>query len=101
MPETRLLRVMQNRLLAGYAKKHFEPSCQLALAAMPYSYKNSLDLPSSDINIVKYLKGETINIDTSYNGWVLVKVDGFPLGWGKADGHGRLKNKYNAGWRML
>lgn len=101
MPETRLLRVMQNGLLAGYAKKHFEPSCQLALAAMPYSYKNSLDLPSSDINIVKYLKGETINIDTSYNGWVLVKVDGFPLGWGKADGHGRLKNKYNAGWRML
>ncbi|MDE6616877.1 MAG: RsmB/NOP family class I SAM-dependent RNA methyltransferase [Lachnospiraceae bacterium] len=101
MPETRLLRVMQNGLLAGYAKKHFEPSCQLALAAMPYSYKSSLNLPSSDINVIKYLKGETINIDTSYNVWVLVNVDGFPLGWGKADGHGRLKNKYNAGWRML
>ncbi len=101
MLETRPLRVVQNGLAAGYAKKHFEPSCQLALAALPYSYKNSLDLPVSDINVIKYLKGETINIDTSYNGWVLVKVDGFPLGWGKADGHGRLKNKYNAGWRML
>ncbi len=101
MPETSSLRVMQNGLLAGYAKKHFEPSCQLALAALPYSYKNSLNLTSQDINIVKYLKGETINIDISYNGWVLVNVDGFPLGWGKADGHGRLKNKYNAGWRML
>ena len=101
MPETSLLRVIQNGLLAGYVKKHFEPSCQLALAAMPYSYKNSLNFTAQDINIVKYLKGETINIDTSYTGWVLVNVDGFPLGWSKADGHGRLKNKYNAGWRML
>lgn len=101
MPETRHLRVMQYGLLAGYVKKHFEPSCQLALAALPYSYKNSLNLPSQDINIVKYLKGETINIDASYKGWVLVNAGGFPLGWGKADGHGRLKNKYNAGWRML
>lgn len=101
IPETRFLRVVQNGLLAGYAKKHFEPSCQLALATLPYSYKNSLDLSSSDINVIKYLKGETIDLDTSYSGWVLVNVDGFPLGWGKADGHGRLKNKYNAGWRML
>ncbi|MCI9080589.1 MAG: SAM-dependent methyltransferase, partial [Lachnospiraceae bacterium] len=101
MPETKLLRVVQNGLLAGYAKNHFEPSCQLALAALPYSYKNILNLKSSDINVIKYLKGETININASYKGWVLVDVDGFPIGWGKADGHGRLKNKYNAGWRML
>lgn len=101
LPDTRSLRVVQNGILAGYAKKHFEPSCQLALAALPYSYKNSLNLSSSGIDVIKYLKGETINIDSSYNGWILVNVDGFPLGWGKADGHGRLKNKYNSGWRML
>lgn len=97
----KLLRVVQNGLIAGEIKKHFEPSCQLALSALSGSYKNRLDIPLSDINVIKYLKGETININAAYKGMVLVTVDGFPLGWGKADGQGRLKNKYNAGWRML
>ncbi len=95
------LRVIQNGLMAGELKKHFEPSCQLALTTWQFSYKNRLELLLPDINIVKYLKGETIDISRDYKGWVLVTADGFPLGWGKADGHGRLKNKYYAGWRML
>ncbi len=95
------LRVIQSGLLAGELKKHFEPSCQLALTTWQFSYKNRLELLLPDIDVVKYLKGETINIDKDYKGWVLVTVDGFPLGWGKADGQGRLKNKYYAGWRML
>ncbi len=33
------------------------------------------------------------------DGWVLVCTDGFALGWGKA-ADGRIKNKYNSGWRM-
>lgn len=97
----KLLRIVQNGLIAGEIKNHFEPSCQLALSSLSGSYKNRLDISSSDINVIKYLKGETINISTDYKGMVLVTVDGFPLGWGKADGQGRLKNKYNAGWRML
>ena len=95
------LRYIQNGLIAGSFKKHFEPSCQLALSKVSDAFKSRLWLKSGDINVIKYLKGETINIDESYKGWVLVTVDGFPLGWGKADGCGRLKNKYNAGWRMM
>lgn len=95
------LRYIQNGLIAGNFKKRFEPSCQLALSKVSDNYKNRLLLKAGDIGLIKYLKGETINIDESYKGWVLVTVDGFPLGWGKADGCGRLKNKYNAGWRMM
>lgn len=95
------LRYIQNGLIAGSFKKRFEPSCQLALSKVSDTYKNRLLLRAGDIDVIKYLKGETININESYKGWVLVTVDGFPLGWGKADGCGRLKNKYNTGWRMM
>lgn len=95
------LRYIQNGLIAGSFKKRFEPSCQLALSKLSDTYKNRLLFKPGDIDVIKYLKGETINIDRDYKGWVLVTVDGFPLGWGKADGCGRLKNKYNAGWRMM
>ena len=95
------IRYIQNGLIAGSFKKRFEPSCQLALSKISDTYKNRLLLKAGDIDVIKYLKGETINIDEFYKGWVLVTVDGFPLGWGKADGCGRLKNKYNTGWRMM
>lgn len=95
------LRIVQNGLIAGEVKKLFEPSIQLALSVQICSYQNKLALSSADIDVIKYLKGETINIATDYKGWLLVTVDGFPLGWGKADGQGKLKNKYYAGWRMM
>ena len=57
------------------------------------------------------LKGETIELDTESadsvdsgmelkNGYVLVCVDGYPLGWAK-NNRGVLKNKYLSGWRMM
>ncbi len=95
------LRIIQNGLIMGEIKKQFEPSIQLALSAQICSYQNKLTLSSTDIDVVRYLKGETINIDTGYKGWLLVTVDGFVLGWGKSDGNGKLKNKYYAGWRMM
>jgi len=39
-------------------------------------------------------------INNMKDGWVLVCVDGFPLGFGKAK-DGMLKNKYLPGWRMM
>lgn len=95
------LRIIQNGIIAGEIKKKFEPSIQLALSAHICSYKHKLVLSCTDIDVIKYLKGETINIDTDYKGWLLVTVDEFVLGWGKADGNKRLKNKYYAGWRMM
>ena len=45
------------------------------------------------------LKGETIDVDGE-NGYVLVCVAGYPLGWGKRT-NGSIKNKYLAGWRLM
>ena len=66
-----------------------------------------LDLQAADERVVRYLKGETLDVEEltaeepgkkEKNTWCLVCVDGFPLGWGKLSG-GRLKNKYYPGWR--
>jgi len=94
------LRVIQNGILAGEYKRQFEPSAQLALSAGLCSYGQRHRLASADIDVVKYLKGETISAAKDYKGWVLVTVDGFALGWAKAGSDGKLKNKYPAGWRM-
>ena len=65
-------------------------------------YKNTINLFSSDERVIKYLKGETIDVDDIVSlkakGWQLVLVDGYPLGWGKL-ANGTLKNKYLPGWR--
>lgn len=69
-------------------------------------YVSAVDLKSDDENVIRYLKGETIQIDPEscgvvrQSGWQLVCVDGYPLGWGKL-ANGTLKNKYLAGWRMM
>ena len=57
--------------------------------------------PKND-NTIK-LKGETIEYsdEAVRKGWVLVAVDGFPLGFGKADDRGSIKNKYLPGWRIM
>ena len=62
----------------------------------------NLIFSAEDIRTIKYLKGETLEIGDlaagNAKGWQLVCVDGWPLGWGKANG-GTLKNKYYSGWR--
>ena len=65
-------------------------------------YKKTVDFPCSDQRVIRYLKGETIQaqdlLDMGAKGWYLVCVDGYPLGFAKANGT-VLKNKYLAGWR--
>lgn len=52
--------------------------------------------------MIKYLKGETLEVEDIIKrpkkGWQLICVDGYPLGFAKAN-HTTLKNKYLAGWR--
>ena len=65
-------------------------------------YPYILNFPCEDERVVKYLKGETLEVsdlvsDTE-KGWYLVCVDGYSLGFGKLL-NGMLKNKYLPGWR--
>lgn len=101
-PDLRGLRIVRSGLYLGDClKKRFEPSQALAMALHPSGYKRSISFPAEDIRVEKYLRGETVDMDDSeLSGWTLFCVDEFPLGWGKCN-RGRLKNKYNPGWRKL
>ncbi|MDD3794826.1 MAG: RsmB/NOP family class I SAM-dependent RNA methyltransferase [Lachnospiraceae bacterium] len=97
------LRYLRTGLLLGILKKErFEPSQPLAMALTKDSFPNVVDLPWDHPGILRYLKGETLDLeetDRCRNGWILVCCDGYPLGWGKCI-NGTLKNKYYPGWRM-
>lgn len=103
MPADTGLRIMRNGLLLGELKKNrFEPSQAFAMALKKDQYNDVIDLPVSDERVIKYLKGETLDIPEYEGtaGWKLFCVDGYPLGWGKFN-NGSLKNKYLAGWRWM
>lgn len=94
---------LRNGLYMGDLKKdRFEPSQQLAMMLKGNDYAGVLSLKSEDVRVEKYLHGETLLVEagesTIAKGWILVCVDGFPLGWGKLV-NGVLKNKYASGWR--
>ena len=89
--------------LGDQKKKRFEPSQALAMCLKAEDFKKSVSFKGDDERVIRYLKGETLDLSgteaENEKGWVLVCVDGYGLGWGKAAG-GTLKNKYYAGWRM-
>ena len=98
------LRYLRTGLYVGEIKRNrFEPSQALAMNLRAEEFVSIIDLPADDIRIIKYLKGETIDVsDCALNkdkGWQLVCVDGYSLGFGKLQ-NGSLKNKYYSGWRM-
>lgn len=87
----------------------FEPSHPLALGLKRDSNAvRSLSFEPEDPNVVRYLKGETLQVPeerlrlanpgANPKGYCLVCVQGWPLGWGKWQ-DGMLKNEYPPGWR--
>lgn len=97
------LRFLRSGLLLGtLTKDRFEPSQAFAMVLKKEQYKATIDLSRIDHRVIRYLKGETIDVDDlplkRQKGWQLVCVDGFPLGWGKLV-NGSLRNKYLPGWR--
>lgn len=116
------LRTLRHGLLLGEMKKNrFEPSQALASSMRMGDYNNVVNLSVDNPSVIKYLKCETIDLveeelipsvvvnkDGSKeskvvvpkNGWVLICVDSFPLGWGKLAGS-NIKNKYLPGWRWM
>lgn len=96
-PDLNGLNVVRNGLCLGVLKKNrFEPSHTLAMTLKPEDVKNYIEC--SEEQIIKYLKGETINCDPSIKGWVLVCYKGISAGWGKSS-NGTVKNHYPKGLR--
>ena len=92
---------LRSGLLLGEMKKErFEPSQHLAMSLKQDQFWQTVSFSCDDERVERYLKGETIQSDSTCQGWVLVCVDGYPLGFAKADGH-KLKNKIEAGHRKL
>ena len=91
------LRVLRCGILLGELKKdRFEPAQALAMTLSDKDVVRTIDLPVGSDLVRRYLKGETLTGEYK-DGWNLVLVDGYPLGWGKAV-RGILKNKYLKGW---
>lgn len=97
---TQGLRVLRSGLYLGeYKHNKFEPSQALAMSLTKDEYKNIINFELNDERVIKYLKCETLDVkDKCVNGYVLVCVDDYPLGFGKVD-KGILKNKYPANYR--
>lgn len=105
IPDVKGIRFLRTGLLLGELKKNrFEPSQALAMCLKKEEYSKCIDLSCEDERVVKYLKGETIEVvdlvKRKASGYHLVLVSGYPLGWGKLS-NGTLKNKYLPGWRWM
>lgn len=102
LPNLKGLRILRMGLFLGEMKKNrFEPSQALAVALKKSEYGKVIDLSVEDENVIKYLKCETLQLEGEYeDGWNLICVEGFPLGFGKLTGN-TLKNKYLPGWRWM
>ncbi len=99
-PSLDQVKVFRAGLHLGELKKNrFEPSHALALALATNHAKHAIDLRSDQAEVVAYLRGESIPIDSEVHGWCIVRVDGYALGWGKAS-QGTLKNHYPKGLRI-
>jgi NOL1/NOP2/sun family putative RNA methylase len=81
--------------LGTLAPGRFTPSHAFALSLQPSecSLVESLDFEEA----ARYLSGETLT-KPGQPGWVLITIDGFPLGWGKRSGN-IIKNHYPKGLR--
>ncbi len=92
------VRVVRPGLWLGTIKPgRFEPSHALALALNAADAQTTVNLSLAEAE--RYLHGETIT-RAGASSWVLVLVDGWPLGWGRRTGD-VVKNHYPKGLRWL
>ncbi len=104
MPDLHGLRVIHpgwwlGSIHTGQTGQRFEPSHALAMGLEVRDARQALDLDSTKPAVLAYLRGEVLDWQ-GQDGWVLVAVEGYPLGWGKATA-GRLKNAYPRGLRWV
>lgn len=103
LPDWRGLRVIHPGWWLGrYKKNRFEPSHALARGLTSQDTRACLDLGLEDAHLEAYLHGKNISLNRGNNSfaWILVTLEGHPLGWGKAVGN-VLKNYYPHGLRLV
>jgi NOL1/NOP2/sun family putative RNA methylase len=92
------VRVVRSGLWLGSVKPgRFEPSHALALALSADDIANHLDLSVEEAP--RYLAGEPLQA-SGPAGWVLITVEGWPIGWGRRTGK-TVKNRYPKGLRRM
>ncbi len=105
MTEIKGLKIERPGLHLGTLKKNrFDPSHALAMALREEEAANTIHFSSDSEHIRAYLRGESISVQNGRelpaNGWCLVLVDGYSIGWGKVN-NGVLKNHYPKGLRTV
>jgi NOL1/NOP2/fmu family ribosome biogenesis protein len=100
LPDLGGLRFIHPGWWLGTLKKgRFEPSQGLAMGLRPADVRQVTELDAAAPQVLTYLRGESLT-SAGADGWVLVTVDGFPLGWGKRV-QGTLKSHYPRGLRRV
>lgn len=95
------LNILRYGVLLGEIKKdRIEPHHAAFLASKPSDCCNNIDFSINSNEIINFLKGNEIPIDTNIKGWTCVSVDGITVGFGKCS-NGVLKNKYPKGLRNI
>ncbi len=97
-PDTTGLYVLRHGLpLAELRNNYVKPAHALALTLTAADVTRSVNFAPDDPLLHAYLQGHPMP-HSGPNGWLLVTVDGFGLGWGKRV-NGRIKNHYPRGLR--
>ena len=100
VPDLRGLRVVRaGWWLGSFRRGRFQPSQALAMGLTCKAVRQVLDLPPEGEEVLAYLRGESLP-SAGEDGWVLIAVDGYPLGWGRRV-RGVVKNRYPRAWRNM
>lgn len=92
-PDTAGLRTALSGWRLGTLRKgRFDPSHALAMALRAEQVRQCLDESLGSELVARYMRGETLDVPGP-DGWVLIAVESFPVGWGKRSA-GLIKNHY-------
>ncbi len=98
--DTGNLHILRYGLLLGeMGKGYFKPAHTLALALKTAELPETVNFTADSAEIRAYLSGQDLP-SPGADGWKVVTVDGFVVGWGKRV-NGRLKNHYPKGLRRF
>ncbi len=93
-------------LLGELKRDKFIPSQAFAMGLSKMAFKNVIDLEPDSMEVLKFLKGETLDYNTlmahhkAELGYCLLCTAGYPLGFIKVESN-LIKNLYPTSWRMM